>query len=729
MRWCRSLASVLVVVLAPLGCGARATLPAPVDDRAPAPRPATSSSAAPAPSVPQGDALLYLEEVTGDRALAFARAHDAVSEKALTSDPGFRALEARLYAIYGSSARIPAPRMANGTLRNFWTDSEHTRGLWRQTTLADYKKPKPTWTTVLDVDALGKADNESYVYHGGSCLPPLRTKCLVRLSKGGGDADIVRELDVDKRAFVPGGFTLPEAKSRVAWKDENTLYVATDFGPGSLTKSGYPRIVKEWKRGTPLAAATPFFEVAEEDIAASCQRQVDHGRTRDLCARAIDFERTEVSLMRGGKLVRLDKPDDADAELWDDELLLRLRTDWTTGTPAATYKKGSLLATNLEAFLRGERSFQVLFAPTPSSSLASFIGTKSRLFIDVLSDVRDRITVFSRKPGDRSKSRWTGAPLEEKAASIRLDAFDEDTSDDVWLWLEDFTVPASLVLWNPVTGKREPIKQNPAFFDAANVDVKQHFATSKDGTRIPYFEVARRDRTAASPALIHAYGGFEISLSAGYASTAGAAWVERGGVFVQANLRGGGEYGPAWHEAAMKHDRQNAYDDMAAVAEDLVRRGVTTPKQLGIIGASNGGLLTSVMLTQRPELFGAVVSKVPLTDMRRYHKLLAGASWMSEYGNPDDAADWAAIARYSPLHNVKKGAAYPPMFFTTSTKDDRVHPAHARKMVATLEALGHAPLYYENIEGGHGGAADIKQRAYVDALVYTFLATRLGLAR
>lgn len=711
-------------------CGAPAPRPALPDDHAPTPPPSAPSaapSAAPAAAGPRNEDFLYLEEVNGEKALAFARAHNAVSEKALTADPGFEALQARLFAIYSSKERIPAPRIANDVLRNFWTDSEHPRGLWRQTTFADYKTASPSWTTVLDVDALGKAENESYVYHGGSCLPPLRKRCLVRLSKGGGDADVVREFDVDKKAFVPGGFVVPEAKSRVAWKDENTVFVATDFGPGTLSKSGYPRLVKEWKRGTPLASATQVYEVAETDISGSCSRDFDHGRRRDLCTRSIDFEHSQLSLLKDGKLVRIDKPDDADADLWDDELLLRLRTDWVVGSPAVTYKKGSLLAANLDAFVRGERSFQVLFEPTPNASLEGTTGTKTRLFVNVLSDVRNRVTVFSRKPGDRSKTRWVGTPIDERVGSVSVDAFDVDRTDDVWLWLEDFTVPASLYLLNPLTGRRELVKQNPSFFDASNVDVKQHFATSKDGTKVPYFEVARKDRNGAVPALINAYGGFEISLSPGYAASAGAAWVERGGVFVQANLRGGGEYGPAWHEAAMKHERQNAYDDMAAVAEDLVRRGVTTPKKLGIIGASNGGLLTSVMLTQRPELFGAVVSKVPLTDMQRYHKLLAGASWMSEYGNPDDAADWAALAKYSPFHNVKRDAPYPPMFFTTSTKDDRVHPAHARKMVAKLDALGQKPLYYENIEGGHGGAADIKQRAYVDALVYTFLATRLGL--
>jgi prolyl oligopeptidase len=698
------------------------------------PDPPSAGSTAPIASAPptapavKNEDFLFLEEVSGEKALGFARAHNSVSEKGLTADAGFNGLQERLFSIYSSKARIPSPAIHNDSLRNFWTDAEHPRGLWRQTTFADYKKPNPTWTTLLDVDALGKAENESYVYHGAICLYPLRKKCLVRLSKGGGDADIVREFDVDKKAFVPGGFVLPEAKSRISWKDENTVFVGTDFGAGSLTRSGYPRISKEWKRGTPLSAATQVFEGRESDNSAGCSRDFDHDRKNDFCVRSIDREHSEILIRRAEKLVRIDKPDDADGDVWDDELFLRLRSDWITGSPAVTFKKGSLIAADLEAFLRGERVFQVIFEPTPKSSLADWTGTKTKLFINVLSDVRNQVIAFSRKSGDKSKTRWSGAPLKESIGSIGVGAFDENRSDDVWLWLEDFTVPPSLAVWNPTTGKRDPIKQNPTFFEAGNLEVVQHFATSKDGTKIPYFEVGRRGRTAAVPTLLEAYGGFEISLAPHYTPTTGAAWIERGGVYVKANLRGGGEYGPEWHEAAMKHLRQNAYDDLAAVAEDLVRRGVTTPKTLGVIGASNGGLLTSVMLTQRPELFGAVVSKVPLTDMQRYHKLLAGASWMSEYGDPDDAADWAALSKFSPFHNVKKGAAYPPMFFTTSTRDDRVHPGHARKMVAKLEALGHAPLYYENIEGGHGGAADIKQKAYVDALVYTFLASRLGLA-
>jgi len=721
---------LLLIAASALGCGAPAPSPPTRSELRPTePPPPSSAALAQKPALPTvtNEDFLYLEEVSGEKALGFARAHNAVSEKALSSDAGFHALEERLFSIYSSKERIPSPRMHGDHLRNFWTDSEHPRGVWRQTTLADFKKPKPTWTTLLDIDALGKAEHESFVYHGASCLYPLRRKCLVNLSKGGGDAAIVREFDVDTKAFVPGGFVLPEAKSRMSWKDENTVYVATDFGPGTLTKAGYPRIVKEWRRGTPLASATTLLEAKETDISVGCQRDHDHERIRDFCVRSIDFERSELFWRNGDKLVHVDKPEDADVDTWDDELVLRLRSDWTVGSPGTTYKKGTLLIAGFDAYMRGERSFQVLFEPTARSSLESWTGTKTRLFTNVLSDVRNQVTTFTRRPGDKSTKRWVGAPLKESAASIALDPFDTNRSDDLWLWLNDFTLPPSLALWSPGAGKRDVLKQNPAFYDASNVEARQYFATSKDGTKIPYYEVARKDRSGAVPTLLEAYGGFEISLNASYSATAGAAWIERGGVYVQANLRGGGEYGPAWHEAAMKHLRQNAYDDLAAVAEDLVRRGVTTSKSLGIIGASNGGLLTSVMLTQRPELFGAVVSKVPLTDMQRFHKLLAGASWMSEYGNPEDPGDWAALSKYSPLHNVQRGAAYPPMFFTTSTKDDRVHPAHARKMVAKLEALGHQPLYYENIEGGHGGAADIKQRAYVDSLVYTFLASKLGL--
>ncbi len=700
---------------------------------------ASASASAPAspPTAAAFDdaSLLYMEEVLGDKAIAFARAHNAVSEGELKADPRFASLEKRLDEIYSSKAKIPTPEFAPpSSIRNFWTDADHPRGLFRITTFDSYKKADPQWTTLIDVDALNKDEKESFVFHGASCLYPLERRCLVRLSRGGTDAEIVREYDIDKKAFVSEkdkAFVLPEAKLTVAWKDENTIYVGTSFGPGSATRSGLPRVIKEWKRGQPLSEAQLLFEVKETDLAARCWRSFDHDIKRDFCSRDIDFEHNELS-MRGadGKLVHVDKPQDSDAGVWEDDLLLKLRSDFTHG--GVTFKKGALLITKLKGSLAGKdgvtaadpkREIQVLFEPTKQSSLADWSGTKTHIITNVLSDVKNQLTVFTRD----AKGKWTGASVKEERASVEVWAVDPNRSDDAWMWVEDFTQPSALELLHTNGLKREPLKKKPSFFEASGLEVTQHFATSKDGTKIPYFEIAKKGRAGAGPTLLEAYGGFEISLTAYYNAGVGAAWLERGGTYVQANLRGGGEYGPAWHEAAMKHHRQNAYDDLAAVAEDLVRRGVTTSKQLGVMGGSNGGLLTSVMLTQRPDLFGAIVSKVPLTDMKRFHKLLTGAAWIGEYGDPDDAEDWAALAKFSPLHNVKAGAPYPPILYTTSTKDDRVHPAHARKMVAKLEALGYKPLYYENIEGGHGGAADIKQRAYLDALTFTFLLTRLGL--
>ncbi|MBX3231598.1 MAG: S9 family peptidase [Labilithrix sp.] len=716
----RVLASAVLPVL--VACAA-APPPAPP----PAPKVAASAVAPPpAPPAVNDEDFAWLEDVNGERSIAFAKTHNALSEGQLTAEPGFKALEERLAAIYLSKDKIPAVHVENGKLRNFWTDKEHPRGVWRETTLAEYKKAAPAWTTLLDVDALNKSEGQSYVYKGAQCLRPLYKRCLVSLSKGGGDATIVRELDTDKKDFVKGGFELPEGKHDLAWKDESTIYVGTDYGPGSLTRAGYARVSKEWKRGTPLSAAKTVFEGKETDNGATCGRTWDHkNRFRDFCTRSIDFERKELHFREGDKLVRVDKPEDADFGVRDDDVFIRVKSDWTPVPGGKTYKNGTLLTTKYDAYRAGKRDFQVLFEPTARSAFAGWTSTRNQVVLTTLNDVRREVTVFKRA---NEKAPWVGTPMKESAGSIVVQAYDHWTSDDVWIWLEDFTVPSTLSLGSLVTGKREELKKMPSFFEADGLETTQHFATSKDGTKVPYFEVGKKGR-AAGATLLEAYGGFGLSQQPGYRASVGAGWLERGGTFVLANIRGGGEYGPEWHHAAMKEKRQNAYDDFIAVAEDLVARGVATKQTLGILGGSNGGLLTSVMLTQRPELFGAVVSRVPLTDMKRYHKLLAGASWMGEYGDPDKPEEWAALARYSPFQNVKREASYPPVLYTTSTKDDRVHPGHARKMVAKLEALGHKPLYYENIEGGHGGAADRTQAAHVDALIYTFLATRLGLEK
>ena len=677
---------------------------------------------APAPAVNDDD-FAYLEDVTGEKSISFAKTHNAVAEKQLTADPLQKKIEERMTAIMSSKDKIPGPYEENGHIRNFWTDKDHQRGLWRETTLAEYKKPEPKWTILLDVDALNKAEGASYVYRGAQCLRPKYTRCLVGLSKGGGDAVIMRELDTEKKEFVKGGFELPEGKHDYAWKDENTIYVGTNFGAGTMTRAGYPRLSKEWKRGTKIEDAKQVFEVKETDNGGGCHREWEHnGKWRDVCGRSIDFEHREAFVLENGKLTKIDKPDDADSSLRDDDVLMRLKSDWNG------FKNGSLLSIKLKKLQDPKRDLQkdvqVLFTPTEHEALTTWTSTKSFLVVTTTNDVKKQLTVFKRANDD---APWVGTPLKDPSANISVGPYDYYTSDDLWFWTEDFTVPSTLSLHSLTTGKREELKKSPSFFEVAGIESTQHFATSKDGTKIPYFEVGKKDRKGPTATLVEAYGGFGISSMPGYRAGLGAAWLERGGTFVLANIRGGGEYGPAWHQAAMKEHRQVAFDDLIAVVEDLEKRGVATNKSLGFQGGSNGGLLASVMLTQRPDLFGAIVSRVPLTDMKRYHKLLAGASWMSEYGDPDKAEEAAALMKYSPFHNIKREAHYPAMLFTTSTKDDRVHPAHARKMVAKLEAMGHQPLYFENIEGGHRGAADIKQAAYVESLVYTFLGEKLGL--
>jgi prolyl oligopeptidase len=480
-------------------------------------------------------------------------------------------------------------------------------------------------------------------------------------------------------------------------------------------------VVKEWKRRTPLAEAKFIFEGKPEDVSVSAFVAHDHGRTYEFIRRGTTFFTSEEFVRRGDKWVKLEKPDDATAGTFMDQLLLRLRTDWTVG--GKTFPAGALLATDFEASLNGERKFELLFEPTERKSLAATSETKNYLIVNELDNVRNHLYVLQREAG-----RWTRRALETPAfGSVSVSGIDADESDDYFMTVTDFLTPSSLYYGAIGRADREKLKSLPAFFDAAGLEISQHEATSKDGVKVPYFQVSRKglELTGTNPALLYGYGGFEISMLPNYSAGVGSAWLERGGVYVLANIRGGGEFGPKWHEAARKANRQRAYDDFIAVAEDLQARKVTSAKHLGIQGGSNGGLLMGVMLTQRPDLFKAVVCQVPLLDMRRFNKLLAGASWMDEYGNPDKPEEWAYISKYSPYQNVVKEKKYSRVLFSTSTRDDRVHPGHARKMVAKMKEMGHDVLYYENIEGGHGGAANNKQSAYMSALAYTFLLKEL----
>ena len=682
-------------------------------------------SPAPAPPIAGGeDPRLWLEEVLGERPLAWVRERNAATEKELTAAPGFAALRARLLAIYDSKDRIPSVSVYNRQLYNFWQDEAHPQGLWRRTTLAEYKKPAPRWETVLDLDALAAAEKEGWVWHGASCLYPKYDRCLVHLSRGGADAEVVREFDTVKKAFVADGFTLPEARSSVAWKDRDTLYVATDFGPDTLTRAGTPRIVKEWRRGTPLSAARTLFEGAVTDLGVDASREVGPRiQPRDWLSRATSFYTSDLYLFDGTKYVQIDKPADATFSAWEQEALISLRSAWTVN--GRTWPAGALLTTPLADYLAGKREFTALFEPRPNASLETYSATRSAIFVTELVDVNNEIYVHRR-----GEAGWTRSKLDTPAiGSFRVAAYDSDVSDDYWFYDSSFTSPYTLWLGAVDRARRQRLKANPAFFKADGIVATQHFATSRDGVKIPYFQVAREGLAldGSNPTLLTGYGGFEISMTPDYDATAGAAWLERGGVVVVANIRGGGEYGPEWHKAAIKHQRQRAYDDFIAVAEDLIARKVTTPARLGTMGGSNGGLLVGVMLTQRPDLFGAVVCQVPLLDMQRYARLPPGSFWLDEYGDPDNPEDWAALAKFSPYHNVKPGTKYPRTLFTTSTRDDRVHPGHARKMAALLQEHGQDVLYFENIEGGHGAAANHEQAAHLEALAYTFLARQLGL--
>jgi len=678
----------------------------------------TSALSAADPAPAPADPWLWLEEVEGQRPLDWVREQNAATTALLEAEPGFQALRTDLLAILDSNARIPFVSKQGEYFYNFWRDAKNPAGLWRRTTLEEYRKPEPAWEVLIDLDAINRAENMNWVWRGANCLRPAYARCLVSLSRGGADAIVVREWDMASRRFVEDGFVLPEAKGGVAWRDADSVYVYTDFGPGSMTSSGYPRIVKEWRRGTPLAEAKVVYEGKADDMYIAGYRDLTPGFERDFVSRTLAFYNDELYL-RGadGSLTKIDAPNSANKSVYREWLVLELREDYTVG--GRTYPKGALIATRFDDFMAGGRDFDLLFEPSATTALAGMSPTRNHLVLNVLEDVKNRLYVLTYANGRWSREPLAGAPA---FGTVSLSPVDADEGDDYFLTVTDYLTPTTLMMGS-IGRAPEPLKQLPAFFDATGFEISQHFATSKDGTRVPYFMVARKDlpKNGRNPTLLYGYGGFEISLTPSYSAAVGRAWLSEGGVYVVANIRGGGEYGPRWHQAALKENRLRAYEDFAAVAEDLIQRGITSPKHLGIQGGSNGGLLVGNMTVLYPELFGAVVCQVPLLDMRRYNQLLAGASWMAEYGNPDDPAQWEFIRRFSPYHNVKPDVKYPPVLFTTSTRDDRVHPGHARKMFALMQSMGHPVYYYENIEGGHGGAANNAQSAYMNALAYTFL--------
>ena len=676
------------------------------------------------------DPYLWLEEVQGDKALAWVRERNAVSTASLQAQPVFADNRAKVLGVLNNRDQIPGVTRRGDYLYNFWRDAKNPRGLWRRTSLEEYRKVLPNWDVLLDLDALGKAENENWVWGGSDCLAPDYNRCLISVSRGGADAKVTREFDIAKREFVKNGFNLPEAKSQLDWVDIHTVYVGTDFGSGSMTHSGYARIIKRWKRGTLISEAQLMYEGKESDVAAFATVDKTPNFERTVFGRSTDFYNTEINVLVDGKLVKIDKPSDASLSWQREWAFLLLKSEFKVAE--RTYKSGSLLAIKFDELMRGERRFEVLFEPTATRSLSRSGPTTTRdfLLLNILDKVSGRIEELQYL-GGKWQRREVKAPFPGALGALGMhDPFvkDDPLANHYSMSYLDFLTPASLYLGKAGSDERELLKRNPTFFDGTGMRTEQRFATSKDGTQVPYFVVypkgAKTDGT--NPTVLYGYGGFQISMTPFYSGGWGTTWLQRGGVFVVANIRGGGEFGPAWHQSAIKQNKQKSYDDFAAVAEDLIKAGITKPKHLGIMGGSNGGLLVGAVMVQRPELFGAVVCSVPLLDMQRYHKLLAGNSWMAEYGNPDKADEWAYISQYSPYHNVKKGVKYPKVLFATSTRDDRVHPGHARKMAARMIEQGHDVLYYENMEGGHGGAANNEQRANLVALENTFLWTSLG---
>ena len=662
------------------------------------------------------DPHLWLEDITGDDALQWVEAHNAPTLADLGGER-FEQMRAEALEVLDTDSRIPYVRRRGEYLYNFWRDATNPRGLWRRTTLESYRTADPDWDVLLDVDALAAEDDENWVWAGADVIEPDLTLALIGLSRGGSDASVVREFDMRTRQFVADGFELPEAKTDVTWQDADTVIVGTDFGPGSLTESGYPRITKRWKRGEPLAEAVELFAGEVSDVSVGGGFDPTPGFERLLVSRAFDFFNSERYELRDGELIKIDVPTDAGTSIHREWLLIRPRTDWTVGS--TTHPAGSLLAAKYDEFLSGTVDLTVVFEPDEHTSLESYTWTRDRLILVTLVDVSSRLELVT--PGTWQREPIRGVPPNTNTVIVDADEY----GDEIFLDSSGFDMPSRL-LWGRVGEEVVEVKSAPAFFDASDIEVAQHFVASADGTMIPYFVVGHRDSSGPGKTLLGGYGGFENSSVPGYGGVLGRLWLTRGGTYVLANIRGGGEYGPRWHTQAMREGRHLVDEDFAAVARDLVDRGITTVDQLGAQGGSNGGLLMGIMLTKYPELFGALVCSVPLLDMKRYHLLLAGASWVAEYGDPDNPDDWEFISKYSPYQHVSADRRYPPVLITTSTRDDRVHPGHARKMTAALEAVGQPVQYYENVEGGHAGAADNAQTAFRSALIYEFLHRQLG---
>jgi prolyl oligopeptidase len=694
-------------------------------------------TAAPAPSVEQpgtdrdpdgADPYLWLEDIEGDRALAWVQAQNEATEEALTALPVYDSLRSGFFQMFQKlDQRVPSPSVRGAYLYEFRRDSEHQRGRWLRTPPEAFLTGDAEWEVLLDVDSLAAAEGEPWVFGGSRCLPPEFLQCVVFLSRRGADAVVVREFDARRNRFVEGGFVLPEAKQGVEWRDEDALYVFSAQNPREATASGYPRVVRVWERGTALEDAPVLFEAEPSDVRVGVFSLQTHDRTAHILVHRRSFFEADLHVIRNGELVALDLPPDRDLRLMGAQMVVHTKGAWTTG--GHTYAAGTVLAIDFDDYLGGSRDFTVVFEAGERTTIEQIRRTRNLLLVNVLRDVKGELHAFEHRGG-----AWTGRKIETPAiGSIQI--LGNDEYSDLFLFMHSSFLTPPTTYAHRADGHMVRLGGNPELFDTRGLAEEQFWATSKDGTRVPYFVVGPRDSVTppgnasadrARPTVLNAYGGFGSSRSAVYIPPVGVGLLERGVVFAVANIRGGGELGPAWHRAGQRENRQAAYDDFIAVAEDMIRRGITSPERLGITGGSNSGLLVGAVLTQRPDLFGAAHASVPLFDMRRYTRLLAGSSWIGEYGDPDDPEEWAFLRRYSPYHNLSADADYPPFLITTRTHDDRVHPGHARKMAARMQAMGHDVLFNEAGSGGHGARETFHEMIADQTLIFTFLLDRIG---
>ncbi|MCF2505717.1 prolyl oligopeptidase family serine peptidase [Dyadobacter sp. CY107] len=667
------------------------------------------------------DPYLWLEEVDSKKSLEFVEKQNKLTIEKLGGQTSYQPIYDKSLEIYNSTDRIPDPSIQGGYIYNFWQDKEHVRGIWRRSTKASYLSGKPVWDILLDLDGMHAKDSIKWVFKGASGLFPDYNRFMVSLSKGGGDATVIREFDPKMKTFIENGFSIPESKGDVSYLDVNTLIVSSDFGSGTMTTSGYPRQIKLWKRGTELRDARLIFQGDSADVGSFGFLMRDDTTKYLMISRIVTFFATRTFVWVNNKAVPLNVPDDSQISgILKNQLILSLRSDWKLG--GAVFKQGAVIGLNFKSLLAGKQEPLLIFQPDEFSSVSQLSFTKNRLLLNLLTNVKSELYAYAF-----ANKTWTKQKVDAPDFGALTNGSADEFSDQYFFYFTNFLKPSTLYVADAKLNTVKAYKSLPDFFDASKYKVDQVKAKSADGTLIPYFVIASKtlDLNGKNPTLLYAYGGFEVSEVPFYSGVMGNAWLDNGGVYVLANIRGGGEYGPKWHQAGLKEKRQNVYDDFHAVAQDVITKKITSSRNLGIIGGSNGGLLVGAAFTQRPDLYNAVVCAVPLLDMKRYNKLLAGASWMGEYGDPDKPEEWEYIKKYSPYHNLKKDAKYPEVFFTTSTRDDRVHPGHARKMVAKMLDMGYTIYYFENTEGGHAGSSTNEQRAKTSALQYSYLLMKL----